>query len=780
MRTSISTVSLLGSASLALALANSSAFFVAPTDVQMPGTQPLEAQLLGGLLNCDICHGYYDPDVEPVEMWMGSMMSQSGRDPVFWAAMAIAEGDFAGAGDYCIRCHSPRGWHEGRATPTDGSGLDQAQDHEGIECGLCHNMVNPDGSEHAGIQNAPYIANDGAAQPEGFYGSGMRVLAGDQTRYGPYGDATAGHPWIKSKFHRQPQLCGTCHEVSNPLVGDLATGNGAQVPLPAGQFSDVPGAPVTQKAAFLNPAYAYGIVERTFSEHLSSSLSSTPVGDFSLLPADLQRGAIKRAHDQAMLAGNNGNYVDDDQRNFSCQSCHMEPTVGPGTAFGLSAVRYDLPRHDLTGGNTWVPNAIKWLDNQPGGSKLILGQNISPTMSAAMDRGVLRARATLQRAGALDVTGANDNLRVTNLTGHKLITGYPEGRRMWLRVQWMDEQLNVLRDDGEYSSFTSNVEGTPYTVSSITDPNARIYEAKMAITQDWALELLNMGVDPLLPLSFDPVTGAETMNLAALALSAPGTEHETFHFILNNKLVKDTRIPPYQMDRDMAAERNALPVPATQYGNPGPGGVYDHFDDVALNPPAGATRAKVELLYQTSSWEYIQFLRLANPGAASSAFLADAGQDLLDAYMATGGSAPEVMTSTRWCNMPGTNEDIVMRTSVNGAPVDDICGKQVAPGDTMDFDITSPGATHQTSLGALMVQVHDPLAPPMSGLIPGLWMNQVDGFVWIMGVPTTGFQFSIQVPAAAQGMFRWQTLMFVANPANGFFALSDAKDFFTE
>ena len=28
-------------------------------------------------------------------------------------------------------------------------------------------------------------------------------------------------------------------------------------------------------------------------------------------------------------------------------------------------------------------------------------------------------------------------------------------------------------------------------------------------------------------------------------------------------------------------------------------------------------------------------------------------------------------------------------------------------------------------------------------------------------------------------MFRWQALMFVPNPSNGLFALSDAHDFFT-
>jgi len=35
----------------------------------------------------------------------------------------VAEQDFDGAGDLCIRCHSTAGWMAGSSTPTDGSGL---------------------------------------------------------------------------------------------------------------------------------------------------------------------------------------------------------------------------------------------------------------------------------------------------------------------------------------------------------------------------------------------------------------------------------------------------------------------------------------------------------------------------------------------------------------------------------------------------------------------------------------------------------------------------------
>ncbi len=757
---------------LALLLANTAPLLAPTTDVEQPGTQPLQAPLLGPVPTCDGCHGYYDQDVEPAQNWQGSMMAHAGRDPVFWAALAIAEGDFPGAGFYCIRCHSPRGWHEGRASTTDGSALQNTTDHNGIECGVCHSLVNPNGLEHAGQQTAPYVANNGGAPPEGWYGSGMQVLAGNSTRYGPYANATAGHPWAQSQFHRSADLCGTCHDVSNPVTGDLAPGNGALTPLAPGTFSGVPGSPVAGKAQFNNAPFRYGIVERTYSEHKASALSTTPVSAYATLPADLRRGAIARAHDQALLAGTGGNHEDGTVRYFSCQSCHMEPVVGEGAAFGLAPTRYDLPLHDLTGGNTWVPSAIQWLDNQTP-SLLRLGRNLTGGQVASMNRGVLRARATLQRAGALDVTG--NTLRVTNLTGHKLISGYPEGRRMWLRTRWRNEQNQLLREDGGYGSFTSTVNGTPYTVSSITDPNARVYQTKLGITQDWALQLLTFGTNPLTPLSFDRVTGAVTMTLAQLAGMPAGTQRETFHFILNNKVIADNRIPPWRMDRNAAFARNTQPVPATQYGYPPPGGVYLHYDDVPLSPPPGATRADIELLYQTASWEYIQFLRLANPG--TSPFLATAGQELFDAYRNTGGSAPEVMKTARWCRLPGTNEDLVLETAVNNGPFDGTCGKDVRVGDTMHFRVTSPLGTHAAHIGGLFLQLHDPWAPPIQLGLPGLHLDHDDGWLLIPGVSPAGWTFSIVLPPIGQQLLRWQALMLTPNPANGLFALSDAFDF---
>ncbi|MDH3787567.1 MAG: hypothetical protein OES53_03275, partial [Xanthomonadales bacterium] len=140
-----------------------------PTEVQLPGTQPQQVGNMESPGKCQNCHaGYNDqttagagqgePQDEPWTGWSGAGMANAGRDPIFWATLAIAEQDFDGAGDLCIRCHSTAGWYGGRSTPTDGSGL-LASDSDGVDCDACHLMTNVDNSEHTGEMVSPFFAN---------------------------------------------------------------------------------------------------------------------------------------------------------------------------------------------------------------------------------------------------------------------------------------------------------------------------------------------------------------------------------------------------------------------------------------------------------------------------------------------------------------------------------------------------------------------------------------------------------------------------------------------
>jgi hypothetical protein len=611
------------------------AALVVPNEIQQPGTQPGEVGNLETPDKCDNCHGGYDQAVEPAFNWRGSMMANAGRDPIFWATLAIAEQDFDGSGDLCIRCHSTGGWYAGRSTPTDGSGL-AAGDADGVDCDTCHKMTNTNNGEHLGVMNSPYVANNGGSPAVGYYGTGMLSLWGGSEKLGPFQDAQPKHQFLPSKFHRDVSFCGSCHDVSNPAVGDLAHNNGKQPTGDAVTASGTPGAPVDEKAAFNNFPYQYGVVERTFSEYFSGAFPTTLVSNYNNLPSDLKAGAIQAAYNSA-----GGNYSDGTARYFSCQTCHVPAVSGVGCDFKNMPYRTDLPLHDMTGGNYWMPDAIQYLDNL---DLLRLGGGLDAVQVNALNAGKQRAQQQLNLAASLVVNG--DTLKITNLTGHKLISGYPEGRRMWLNVKWYDAGDQLVREDGKYDTVTT-VNGTP--VKSIVDlnaPNTKIYEAHYGMTQEWANQLLGLGYSANLPLSYNRLTGAIDYKLSDLAAQASGTSHETFHFVLNNTVVKDNRIPPYGMAYEEARKRNTLPVPATQYGSPGAAGTYNYWDEFALNPPSGATHAVINLLYQPTSWEYIQFLYLANNGG--DVFLKDEGQNMLDAWLNTGMAEPHVMATTNW------------------------------------------------------------------------------------------------------------------------------------
>jgi len=627
---------------------------VVPNEIQQPGTQPREVGNLETPDKCDNCHGGYNKAVEPAFNWRGSMMANAGRDPIFWATLAVAEQDFDGAGDLCIRCHSTGGWYGGRSTPTDGSAL-AAGDADGVECDTCHKMTNTDNSEHLGVMFPPFIANNELTPAIGYYGSGMLSLWGGGEKLGPYSDATARHQFLQSKFHRSVDFCGSCHDVSNPAVGDLAHNSGKQTTAGPVIASGTLGSPVDVKAAFNNFPFQYGIVERTFSEYKSGLLSKTLVKNYAALPLDLQAGAVKAAFDSAK-----GDYADGAPRYFSCQTCHLRAVTGQGCNKN-PAIRPDLPLHDMTGGNSWMPDAILYQNAQ---GTLRLGGAMTAVQIEATQAGKTRAQQQLKLAASLGVSA--NTLKVTNLTGHKLISGYPEGRRMWLNIKWYDGSNVLLREDGKYGLLPVTTLGVPSpvkTILNLADPNTKIYEAHYAMTQEWANQLLSLGYPSTLALSYDRVTGAVNYTVGQLAAQAPGTYHETFHFVLNNHVAKDNRIPTYGMTYDEAAKRNALPVPAAQYGSPTAGGTYNYWDTITLSPPTGAVYATIDLLYQSTSWEYIQFLYLANNKA--NTFLANEGVNLLNAWLNTGMSEPFVMASTTWgtppapsCVTPGTPQNL--------------------------------------------------------------------------------------------------------------------------
>lgn len=78
------------------------------------------------------------------------------------------------------------------------------------------------------------------------------------------------------------------------------------------------------------------------------------------------------------------------------------------------------------------------------------------------------------------------------------------------------------------------------------------------------------------------------------------TVGESFHFALNNMILKDNRIPPRSFTNANFESIQAAPV-----GYSYPDGAY--FDMTTYDLPSTTFRINVKLLYQTVSKEYIDF-----------------------------------------------------------------------------------------------------------------------------------------------------------------------------
>ncbi|MBI5496211.1 MAG: hypothetical protein HY904_14405 [Deltaproteobacteria bacterium] len=492
----------------------------APTGVFLPGTQPGEGGIeLGKVAQCRRCHNQTrNGDADPFFSWEATMMSQAARDPVFRSALAVANQDIPGVGEWCIRCHAPRGWLEGRSKAPDGALL-TPEDMHGVSCEVCHHLVDPRSAEAA--QHAKTV-------PPGL-GSGMMVVDGENTVRGPYGDGRGAMPHnvMKGEFQASGELCGTCHNVSNPLAGaDVRT----------------------------LPPHAYGAIERTYSEWALSAFA--------------QKGA-----------------------EGTCQACHMPAVPGGGQAsrFG-SLQRPHFVSHAIVGGSSWAPRAV---------AAIFPAREVDPS---ALEWGAEQARQLLRRAARLELTvrGAGQvNVRVVNLTGHKLPTGYPEGRRAWVNARFLDVAGAVLAEVGRYGNTEARLKGKPVSVPTLLDPErTRVYQALP-------------GLSP---------------KQAARYRKKPG---KSFHFVLNDVMVSDNRIPPEGFSNQAFATHLAAPVGATYADG-------QSWDDVPLTVPPGTARVEVRLYYQSVSWEYLRFLVEENRSDAWS-------DRLYQAWSETGQCAPEVM-----------------------------------------------------------------------------------------------------------------------------------------
>ncbi|MCA3005207.1 MAG: cytochrome c family protein [Planctomycetaceae bacterium] len=546
-------------------------------DFYMYGTQPSPTTLEGGTLEplleaqfCAGCHQDFSGEhpnnyTAPYNRWSYTMMSQAYRDPVFQAQFQIAEKDASFSGDLCLRCHAPMGWIQNRATNTNGSSLEPL-DTQGVNCITCHRMVDPrapqgprptvGGPPESFNENTDeqILASLGVNRPPAFANGGELAANGyvidpKDRRRGPFDlGFMPYHNWIQSDFHKDSGLCASCHDVSNPVFSRQPDGTYAPNALNQPH-------PTGNK-------YDMFPLDRTYSEWSKSSFNpaNNPAGVTLTVPnpnggpGQVGRYSYDGVTRGTAPGGGPGPLVifNSETSYQSCQDCHQPPAEGQGCELA-PPVRPNVPVHNFAGANSWVLRSV--FDLYGGDSGMEFEQGVLESID--------RNKSMLTKASDLEVTqeGSSLRVRIINQTGHKLPAGFSEGRRMWVNVRFLDSNGNLVAERGAYDP----------TTALLSEGDTKVYRMKQ-------------GLDAVMS------------SLANLPLGP------SFHLDLNNKVYADNRIPPRGFTN---ANFEAIQSPPVDYSYAD----GQFWDDTLFTVPSGAASVQVRVFHQTTTRDYIEFLR---------------------------------------------------------------------------------------------------------------------------------------------------------------------------
>ncbi|MDA1008046.1 MAG: dockerin type I repeat-containing protein [Planctomycetota bacterium] len=586
-------------------------------DFYMPGSQPEPDQAIFlpvfESAQCTGCHAYYDAQDAPFDTWVGSMMAQSARNPVWHASLAIANQDANTAGQFCIRCHAPSAWLGNRHTTGTLAEFEIPNDFDGVNCAFCHRLTDPVVGPASAIGYPDNPSQDSDPDPEvvdpliaaGHWPSasqrsnGAYVVDPHDVRRGPFDDVPVNFHGVDmhySPFHTSSSLCGTCHDVSNINTTLLADGTYGPDQLGAAHGTGA-----------TNDMFAE---QRTYSEWLNSQFAVSGV-----------------SYPDNRFGGNHATGV-----MSSCQDCHMPRQEGGGCVFFTEPPysRPDVPQHSFAGSNSWAVRAVR--------QELGIEADDFGLTQANVDAAIARNVQMLRDASDVELTqtGSTLTVRVINQSGHKLPTGIAEGRRMWINVRFLNGAGATIQESGAYN----------FATGTLIDHTAKEY-------------------------------GAHMVTAGSVAAAANLPNPTDFHIALLNKTSKDNRIPPRGFTNAAYAAFGGAPV----------GAVYvdgQYWDDTAYAIPAGATDTVVTVYHQTSTREYMEFLRDANTTDGT-------GLTAYNLWVTLGMSAPVDMDSVQLALTPGcVPTDLNCDGSVNGQDLALLLsGWGTAAGDVNNDGITN-------------------------------------------------------------------------------------------
>lgn len=272
-------------------------------------------------------------------------------------------------------------------------------------------------------------------------------------------------------------------------------------------------------------------------------------------------------------------------KGVSCQSCHMPDA---GEAVAISTVnpekRTPFRQHTFIGGNQFMLGLLK----VNGAALEVTALDEQFTQTRQLTEAQLAEKtAQLSVDSSVEASTLNLDVKVKNLTGHKLPTSFPS-RRVWLHVVVKDATGAVVFESGNWDEDGA-ISG------NINDQDAGQYEPHY-LTIDAADQVQ----------IYETIIGDPDGAVTTTLLRAQ-------HYL------KDNRLLPSGMDKAAIPAEIAVAGEAAQDEDFTGGG--DTVRYIVNLPASGTYEITVELLYQSIGYRWAQNLRGIPFTAEAESFL---------------------------------------------------------------------------------------------------------------------------------------------------------------
>ncbi len=377
---------------------------------------------------------------------------------------------------------------------------------DGVQCDSCHRVK--DGYKRKSLYDGSWIA----AGNGGFF----------VDRYDPFYD---GRAHVVYNFQNKGDFCGTCHDVTNPLIKTRTKVN-----------NTVPD--------MLHP------IERTYTEWYWSDYRT-------------EKKTCQNCHNPMKFVG--------------AQTWMLYP--GLDRLWGkLDSVWSDYFKYPVS-------------PNRTEAYKDALRRNKDFMAGDAAYLQFVETPSTASKGKPVTV-----KVNVTNRAGHKLPTGFAEGRQMWIHIKAVDDSGKVIFESGYLKDSKLVRDEYIQNGNPVPDPDKKMIKVYEQVALAEGYDTFNLGSYNILDANKDGYVNH--------------TEKE-FHFVLMNYIEKDNRIPPKGYNKRAYAADGAFIIPHdpkdTDY-NDGQNWDKTPYTFTIPTDVKGKISVTATLKYQTFNREYIDFL----------------------------------------------------------------------------------------------------------------------------------------------------------------------------